>query len=62
VPLLKLQICGVEIDMVLCSKKCFAAELKNSIDVSNKKSFNSIQGYECSLILEKVALNLPIPK
>lgn len=59
VPLIKMKIIGAEIDLLLCSKKSFASNLTDASDTSSKKSFNSIQGLECTLNLEKIALSLP---
>lgn len=41
-PLIKFQIDAVDIDLLLCSKKCYAQDLTNLTDFSSKKSFNSI--------------------
>ena len=60
-PLIKLKINKVEIDLLLCSKKSCAKDLAGSSFTANKKSLNSILGHECSTILEKAALSL-LPK
>ena len=52
VPLIKIEIDSVDIDLLLCSKKSYAADLTDQRDTNNKKSFASIQGYECTKVLE----------
>ena len=59
VPLIKLKICETEIDLLLCSKKAGASLI--SVDgAANKKSANSLQGYECTLNIEKIATHYGI--
>mgnify|MGYP000961767585 CR=1 FL=1 len=62
VPLIKLKINDIDIDMLLCAKKSFASELSDTADTNGKKSFNSIQGYQATKILQKVACAIPFPK
>lgn len=61
VPLIKMTLLDVDIDLLLCSKKQFAQDLCDMRDIENKKSFISIQGRECSIVLEKIAKSLKIP-
>lgn len=58
VPLIKLKIFNVEIDLLLCAKYNSAKDLCDSEDTASKKSLNSIQGLECTLTLEKIANGL----
>jgi len=59
VPLIKLKIFNVEIDLLLCAKYASAKDLCDSEETVSKKSLNSIQGLECTLTLEKIANGLP---
>ena len=58
VPLIKLTINSVEIDLLLCSKTFMASELSDSSETTNKKSFNSVQGLEATRVLEKIASSI----
>ena len=54
VPLIKMKIYQTDFDLLLCSKK--EGEPLDSVDgAANKKSTMSLQGYECSQNIEKIA-------
>jgi hypothetical protein len=62
VPLIKLKINNIDIDLLLCSKASSASDLTDPLDTTSKKSLNSIQGYECTRVLEQISSSFQIPK
>lgn len=61
-PLIKMNLLGVDVDLVLCAKKAYANDLTDCCDTMSKKSFNSIQGYQCTKTLETIAKGFLIPE
>lgn len=41
-PLIKMNLLGVDVDLVLCAKKAHATDLTDCSETLSKKSFNSI--------------------
>lgn len=50
----------IEFDLLLCAKEPDAENMLNSEQTISKKSLNSIQGYECTIMLENIISSLKI--
>ena len=59
-PLIKMAIHGIEFDLLLCAKEPEAENMVSSEHTISKKSLSSIQGFECTAMIENIIHSLKI--